>query len=252
MSKQKDAIIFKSSFDENDSKKDAYIEKLQELNINCHPIKSIDISFFNTAKLTEKLDSPEKYEGIIFSSPRCVAAVVECNIDIEKWSCKRIFVVGEKTAEYVTSKLGLTPEGQSTGNASSLATYILTQQICKPLLLPCGDLAKDTFKITLSKAGMIVDKITVYKTAPDPNLESSIRHVLKRHKINFIVSFSPSSINVALPILQRNGVDMSAIEWIAIGPTTESCLLDYNMKVGCVAEKPTPESLAKAMKEFLG
>lgn len=252
MSKLKEALIFKSSFDELESKGDPYIEKLEELNINCHPIKSIDFVFTNSQELTEKLESPDTYAGIVLTSPRCVAAVEKCSLDLQKWSNKRIFVIGERTGEDVITKLGLHPEGQSSGNAANLVSYILNQEITKPLLVPCGDLARDALSSALTKGGISVDKIVVYKTIPDPNLESSIRKVLNEYRISFIVCFSPSSINLSLPILQRNGMNMSAVEWIAIGPTTESCLLDYSLRVGCVAEKPTPESLAKAMKEFLG
>lgn len=63
MSKQKEALIFKSSFDELSDRSDPYIEKLNELNINCHSIKSIDFEFCNLAQLEKKLLTPDNYEG---------------------------------------------------------------------------------------------------------------------------------------------------------------------------------------------
>ncbi|CAH1404310.1 unnamed protein product [Nezara viridula] len=252
MCKEKGALVFKSSFDEVNSSTDPYIEKLKELHINCHPVKALDFEFCNLAELSEKLQNHDQYDGIIFSSPRCVAAVEMCVGDLSQWKYNRAFVIGEKTAETVGIKLGLVPEGQASGNASNLASYILNQPIKKPLLLPCGDLAKETLGDILTQGNISLDKIVVYKTVPDPNLESSIRNILSSHKINFIVCFSPSSINFSLPLLKKCGINLSIVEWIAIGPSTENCLLKHKLKVGCVADKPTPESLAKAMKEFLG
>lgn len=81
-----------------------------------------------------------------------------------------------------------------------------------PLLMPCGELARDTLSTVLAKGNISVDRISVYKTVPDPNLELSIIHVLRHFKISFIVCFSPSSVNLSLPILQRNGVNMSSVE----------------------------------------
>ena len=65
--------------------------------------------------------------GIIFSSPRCVAAVEMCSANMTQWKYTRTFVVGEKTAECVCTKLGLVPEGQTSGNSSNLASYILNR-----------------------------------------------------------------------------------------------------------------------------
>lgn len=153
MCKEKEAIVFKSSFDEANSSTDPYIEKLKELHINCHPVKALDFEFCNLAELSEKLQNHDQYEGkyhslniknainsyflskllsisfvgIIFSSPRCVAAVEMCVADLSQWKYNRAFVVGEKTAETVGTKLGLVPEGQASGNASNLASYILNR-----------------------------------------------------------------------------------------------------------------------------
>ena len=63
MCKVKEAIIFKSSFDESSTSADPYIEKLKELHINCHPIKALDFEFCNITELNDKLQKHDQYEG---------------------------------------------------------------------------------------------------------------------------------------------------------------------------------------------
>lgn len=81
-----------------------------------------------------------------------------------------------------------------------------------PLLIPSGESARDTLVSALEKGKIPFDKVVVYKTIPDPYLEHSIKNVIQDHKISFIVCFSPSSVNASLPILRRNGVNLSSIE----------------------------------------
>ena len=78
--------------------------------------------------------------------------------------------------------------------------------------MPCGDLAKETLSDILTQGNIAVEKIVVYKTVPDQNLESSIKNILSLQKINFIVCFSPSSVNLSLPVLKKSGVNLSVIE----------------------------------------
>ncbi|XP_073969932.1 uroporphyrinogen-III synthase-like isoform X2 [Rhodnius prolixus] len=189
--------------------------------------------------------------GIIFSSPRCVKAVSMAADDITKWENHRIFVVGEKTGKLVETDLGLRTEGGSSGNAKALAEYILKQDINKPLLLPCGNLSRETLSKTLNDGGIKFDRIVVYTTITNPNVESNIKEVFDKLKIRYILYFSPSAVNVTFPIFTKLGLDLDLIKWAAIGPTTESELLKHSVQVTIVAESPTPEHFAAALERSL-
>lgn len=105
---------------------DKYDELLTTNGYTVQQIKTLVFNYKNLPSLKEKLQRPQDYSGIVFSSPRCVNAVrlamKECGA---LWKCKDNFAVGEATFEAAKRELGLVCRGSDTGNANNLAGLIL-------------------------------------------------------------------------------------------------------------------------------
>ncbi|KAK9502165.1 hypothetical protein O3M35_012749 [Rhynocoris fuscipes] len=211
MSDSKYCILFKTA-DELDSGKDPYVEKFEKAEIKCKVISVLKFEFMNLGELKAKLSKCDDYSGIVLLSPRCVKAVKLSAADMSLWKKHRIFVVGEKTAKLVESELDLESEGSSSGNAKALANFILQQSISKPLLVPSGNLSRDSFYTILSEAGVKLDQIVVYKTVADQSAESHIKEVFDNHNVNYIMYFSPSAVDITFPIFNKLGIELNHIK----------------------------------------
>lgn len=113
-----------------DNQNDKYEDCLAENGFSVKQCKTLIFNFRNLECLREKLSRPDEYEGIIFSSPRCVQAVhlavknKEENF-LEQWQLKDNFVVGETTHTEALKRLRLNCMGKETGNAANLSHFIL-------------------------------------------------------------------------------------------------------------------------------
>ncbi|CAG8471432.1 963_t:CDS:2 [Ambispora gerdemannii] len=162
--------------------------------------------------------------GIVVTSQRAVKALAEAwkaaendispNIQT-KWKSLPFFVVGNTTANIATRDLGFTPIGaKESGNAELLADFIELQNICE-------------------------------NEEPNTNQDQE-----KQIPFNWVVFFSPSGVDLALPTLKN----LKFWKWIkvaAIGPTTkEHLIMNRSVDVSVVSPKPDPQSLAKVIFKY--
>lgn len=112
-----------------DDSSDKYENLLTESGFDVKQGKTLVFNFKNLECLQEKLSNHTSYEGIIFSSPRCVQAtymaVTNTKHVIKLWQSKANFVVGEATYADALKKLHLECRGKETGNSVNLSQYIL-------------------------------------------------------------------------------------------------------------------------------
>ncbi|XP_036907073.1 uroporphyrinogen-III synthase isoform X4 [Sturnira hondurensis] len=143
---------------EDDSGQDPYIRELGFRGLEATLIPVLSFEFLALPSLSEKLSRPERYGGLIFTSPRAVDAVELClqrdgkaEVWTEslkgKWNAKSVYVVGNATASLV-NRMGLDTEGEDCGNAEKLAEYICSITVAEvPNVshqgpcLPAGDAA---------------------------------------------------------------------------------------------------------------
>lgn len=128
---EKSVLLLKTQTTDNSS--DKYENLLTENDFNVKQGKTLVFNFKNLETLRNKLLSHTHYEGIIFSSPRCVQATYMASKhtkDIMKpWQSKTNFVVGEATYADALGKLQLECEGKETGNSVNLSQYIVKGRI---------------------------------------------------------------------------------------------------------------------------
>lgn len=246
----KRVVILKSESESSDS----YATLLRENNFDPIFVPTLGFGFKNLEKLKEKLNEPDNYAGIVFTSPRsveaCEQAIKGTNFD-KKWKELCNYCVGDVTHNMIHVVLDMNARGKQTGNANNLAEYIFEslegQQLLLPFLFPCGNLKQDTLQLKLLEYGYFMDPIEAYETAAHPDLEANLRKALIDDKAEYLAFFSPSGVNFVNAILKKLEIRMSDYKLIAIGPSTRKSLESNDLKVFKTAEKPSVEYLVKAL-----
>ncbi|XP_037015048.2 uroporphyrinogen-III synthase isoform X2 [Artibeus jamaicensis] len=187
---------------EDDGGQDPYIRELGFCGLDATLIPVLSFEFLALPSLSEKLSQPERYGGLIFTSPRAVDAVELClqrdskaRVWTEslkgKWNAKSVYVVGNATASLV-NKMGLDTEGENCGNAEKLAEYICSRESSAlPLLFPCGALRGEILPKMLKDKGIPLESLTVYQKTPHPGIQ-----------VNLTSYYSEQIKNVLLSILE--------------------------------------------------
>ncbi|MEQ2165800.1 hypothetical protein GOODEAATRI_020908 [Goodea atripinnis] len=153
-------LVLKEPRDE-ESGPDPYVKELESHGHKATLIPVLSFKFVSLNTFSDKLFQPEKYGGLIFTSPRAVEAVKMClkaeerrgewNKSIkDKWNTKSIYVVGKATAASVQS-LGLKPLGEDTGTADVLSRLIIEREDTNipPLFFPCGSIKREVLPTAL-------------------------------------------------------------------------------------------------------
>ncbi|XP_046993000.1 uroporphyrinogen-III synthase-like [Schistocerca americana] len=260
---RKEIIIFKApAEDEDKNGEDAYKVTLEEAGITAHIVPVLTFEFFDLDRLRTKLQCPEEYSGLIFTSPRTVKAVA---LSLEgktpsHFGWRNAYVVGETTRNVLQRELTMEGKGSNTGHAVALAEFILsemqgTEGNHLPLLYPCGTLSVepggDRLSGALAVGGIHLDPVPSYRTCPHPDIEQNLRAITKKGLPEMVAFFSPSGVRFAVPVFRKLGIDLAALKIVAIGPTTEASLKTAGLTVWTTAEKPTPQHLTKAIIEHL-
>lgn len=250
MNRQRTVIIFKSESDSTD----VYAEELQRHFFNPIFVPTLAFGFKNLEKLHAKLQHPDDYEGLIFTSPRCVEAVVKALENTEMpggWKMLHNYAVGEVTHNMAMNELQqMFTQGKQTGNARALAEFIIDNHDGDkelPFLLPCSNLAQDTLNLKLREVGFRVDACEVYETKCSPELGEKMDHALKSENVEFLCFFSPSGVNCTHDYFKAKDIPMDKYRLVAIGPSTRRALENKGLKVYCTAERPTVEHLIKVL-----
>lgn len=251
-SRQRTVIIFKSGSETDD----VYAETLEKHNFQPVFVPTLSFGFKNLPELRQKLQTPDKYAGIIFTSPRCVEAVAE-SLNLGQlpggWKLLHNYAVGEVTHNLALSSLDqLFTHGKQTGNARALGDYIVETfdgSRDLPLLIPCGNLATDTLLSKLAENGFALDACEVYNTLCHPELAENVERAIATYgdSIEFLAFFSPSGVNCAQEYFRSRNLSMDKWKLVAIGPSTRRAMESQGLKVYCTAERPTVEHLVKVL-----
>lgn len=251
----KRVVILKSESESTDT----YIDLLRENNFDPIFIPTLEFRFKNLDKLEEKLQSPESFSGIFFTSPRSVEACEQALKSTEttepllksKWKELNNYCVGEVTHNLVHSVFDMNARGKHTGNANNLADFVFEnleeQPLELPFLFPCSNLRQDTLQIKLADYGYQLDSVESYETVAHSELEANLRQALVDEHAEYIAFFSPSGVNCVNAILKKLEFDLSNCKLIAIGPSTRKSLENCGLDVYKTAVKPSVEFLVKAL-----
>ncbi|KAF8809853.1 tetrapyrrole biosynthesis, uroporphyrinogen III synthase [Phlegmacium glaucopus] len=258
-----------------------------------HPISIPVLETFHTniphlRDIIQKGPKVSGYKGVIITSKRSCDAWKEAlqllsdsapdyTHTIARWCEIPFYVVGQATASALTGvfgayeHLGLTSldvRGQSSGNATALASFIL-EDPDKPsvLLYLTGDKNRDTLTHVLHGGGISLEPLQTYRTEGSPsfakNLATAVETSSQGHHYWWIVFFAPSAAAFVFPILrnhfelrtsQSSGTsELLQARVAAIGPTTYSFLHDeLHLEVDVTAQKPSPEDIVASITTYEG
>ena len=220
---------------------DDYVQALEARGFQVVAVPVLRFIFIHAAALRDKLRAPERYGGLVLTSPRAVEALhrIDANSGLlTLWREKPAYVVGPKTASEA-SLLGLEPAGQEGGAAEELADMIVQDPPEMPLLFLCGNRRRDVLPEQLLAAGVPFEELVVYETHPVGALDVS-----SHPAPDWLVAFSPSGLEA---VQQTSGLDRDQVRIAAIGPTTAEAWRAAGWFVAAVAESPTPEALTRAV-----
>ncbi|XP_058452977.1 uroporphyrinogen-III synthase-like [Malaya genurostris] len=247
----KKVVILKS---ENDNS-EVYTALLQKAGFEPVFIPTLDFCFKNLDILRDRLLSPYKYSGLIFTSPRSITAVRDAlggHRLKDDWKTLENYCVGEPSHDLILTSLELETKGQHSGNASNLAdvmkTDLYNKTITLPFLFPCGNLKQDVLQNKLSEYGYSIDCVEVYETIPHEDLELSLINLFRDSAApDFLLFFSPSGIDYCGAIFERHKLNHSGCKIVAIGPSTKKAIENKGYTVHRTAEKPSPEYVVSAL-----
>lgn len=247
----KKVVILKSESDNSE----VYSALLEKHGFEPVFVPTLDFSFKNLEVLRDRLLSPYKYSGLIFTSPRSITAVrdaLQGQRLKDDWKPLENYCVGETSYDLILRSLDLDTKGQQSGNASNLADFIKTdlynKTITLPFLFPCGNLKQDVLQNKLCEYGYSLDSVEVYETVPHKDLEQNLLAVFRDESVPaFMLFFSPSGITYCSDVLEKHRLDLSKCRIVAIGPSTKKAIENRGFAVHRTAEKPSPEHVVSAL-----
>ena len=232
-----------------------YSDTLNQAGFSAVVVPTLSFKWCNEGPLKDALQRPQDHAGIIFTSQRAVEAVAEIygNLAVNihhQWNEKKVFVIGEATQMAVQKLLKLSSIGQESGNALQLAPTIIreTKPFDKPLLYPCGNMGRDELPKLLAQQDRDFRALTTYQTSPHPHLSQTIQKLTAKGPMpDVAVFFSPSGVKFALPTLEDLKVATTGVKMVAIGPTTNTALVEHKQPVWGVCPSPSPDGLLRVL-----
>ncbi|HEX8919650.1 MAG TPA: uroporphyrinogen-III synthase [Chloroflexota bacterium] len=195
-----------------------------------------------------------EYDWIVFTSRNAVRAVFDrlsaLMLPPKLPAGMRVGAVGDATARILQTRETGVDCRPAREDAVSLAEAMISRGVkdCR-VLLPAGDLARPELRECLQGAGALVDVIVVYRTVAVP-ADSRTIDELRRDSIDVVVLASPSAIRNLAAMLNHDVSPLRRRRVVCIGPTTARAVRDLGIEPAAVAERPTPEGLARAILQL--
>lgn len=232
-----DVILLRSADDP-----DPYVRAFEEVGFRavCQPVLAFD--FPNEGPLRERLRTPERYGGVVATSPR-VGWALHRVFDDEgtthtRWEGRPAYAVGPKTADELRA-LSFDVQGEEAGTAANLAGHIAEADPETPLLFLCGNRRRDDLPDGLRAAGVGYEELVVYETRTRTDLS-----LPPPAEETWLAFFSPSGLEA---VRRADTGPLEEYRCAAIGPTTASALEENGLTADAVASSPTPEGLVDAI-----
>ena len=222
---------------------DPYVQAFSDVGFRAVCRSVLRFEFPNEEALRRRLRQPDRYAGLVATSPR-VGWALQRIFDDEgtthtAWEGATAYAVGPSTADQLRA-LSFDVRGEESGSGADLADFIADAEPQAPLLFLCGNRRRDALPNRLEAEAIAFDELVVYEThartdltLPPPGQET------------WLGFFSPSGLEAGLEAETEGGLE--DYHCAAIGPTTAEALEDAGLEVEAVAQSPTPEGLVDAV-----
>jgi uroporphyrinogen-III synthase len=179
--------------------------KLKAIQIDV--ISFIETEAIQTIEVQQEIEwASTEQAAVVFTSMNAVESVTGM-LDgfIPTW---RIYCIGFKTKELITSYFGADAIAGTADNASELADTIIEHEEYDEIIFFCGNQRRDALPRKLRKLDIDVNEIVVYETI-------TVHHTVDK-KYDGILFFSPSAVE---SFFKKNVLPKSTVVF-AIGNTT--------------------------------
>ena len=208
------------------------------------------------ASLDARVRSVDRYDWLAFTSQNAVTVFAN-RVDVLRVSIPnavRLAAVGTATARVLTDRLRAPDFVPSTALAESLANEI-GDIGNRQVLLPRGDLARETLGRLLRARGATVDEVIAYRTVPGRGTRQ-LADLVRRREVDAIRFRSASSVRHLLDALD----DTDAMAYLSscgpavvcIGPETARVAREAGIEVSAVAAERTAEGVVDALEQWFG
>ena len=213
------------------------IEEAQQKGIQLDVLSFIETEAVQTIEVQQEIEWASVQEAtVVFTSMNAVEAVTEMLIGhMPNW---RIYCMGYKTKELITTYFGEDAIAGTADNASELADEIIENEDPEEVIFFCGNQRRDELPGKLSKHQISVNEIIVYETM-------AIEHtVLKEY--DAVLFFSPSA---AESYFKKNKLLAKTIVF-AIGNTTAQTVSRFCSNKVIISKLPGKDELVGQAIEY--
>ena len=242
-------LLLRSPDDEGE---DRYVRAFRENGFRavCRPVLRFAFQGdddFSGDDVRRALRHPERYAGLIATSPRATQALQKTFQRAPEaaaaWRAKPAFAVGPKTAAGLRAG-GLQPRGEESGSGAVLGSVIASglkekkiRMGERPLLFLCGNRRREALPEQLREQEIPFEECVAYQT----HLRNG---PWLKEKPAWGVFFSPSGVEAVQGAQEEGWVHVYKA---AIGPTTAQALEKAGWSADAVAQHPSPEALVQAV-----
>jgi len=235
---------------------------LQTLGATVISCPTIKISPRLSPGAKEKIGNPGSYSWILFLSPNGVRfffeQFVKCGKDLRSLAGVCIFSMGPATTEAL-EQAGIIPDlvpatSHGAGVVEAFSSLNREGGDIKPVLIVRGDRGSGLIPEGLTKLSFEVDTIGVYEnTLSDiPSYKKSrIDQMLEEGVMDLAIYYSPSAFYGLMEHFPDRADRIQSLPSVAIGPTTQTALLEGGVKKISVSPRPTSEGVVDAALDFL-
>jgi uroporphyrinogen-III synthase len=202
--------------------------------------------------LDSALTELASFGSVAFTSPRAARAVAERARDLgvswPRGTKPGIWAVGAGTRAAL-GDLGTgvrVPEGNANGDPGSaavLARAMVTSAAAAPVLFPCGENRRDELPKILRDHGLDVREVVCYRSVLASAFQAG--KALARGRV--VVVASPS----VMQLLAAASHPAQRPRLVAVGPTTAASARALGWLPAAVAQEPSTEGVAAAIKSLL-
>lgn len=237
---------------------DPYFQKFSENGHNAEFIPLLNhapVSIEETTKYLAGEHFLNSVDRFIITSQRAVEVFHECLKEItendpgaaSKIRSKIGYTVGPAT-EQILKENGFSDVrgGSHAGNGSLLADIVIRElpDLAHHVVFFTGVIRKNIIPVKLTKHGVTVEEVVIYKTEPKDGIEESFLSNCQE-KLDWVVFFSPQGTESIVGHCQNLKVKIASI-----GPTTQEYLEENGITAHVVAPKPTAASLYNSLIEW--
>ena len=209
-----------------------------------------------TAPLDRALDRllDHGYDWVVFSSANAVERVLDRlrqrGDGPEALGGAAIAAVGGATAaSLVASGLAVAtiPPPEQRHGDGLVAALSVGGMVGRRILFPCGDRARNAIPDGLRDLGAAVDRVVVYRTVPDVDLDPAVRSRIRRGEVDVVTFASPSSVQGLAGVLNGELTSLNRAVVACLGDTTARAAEAVGLAPDVVADDPSDTGLVAAI-----